>query len=47
VPPAWKLYDLTQDIGEQKDLAKQHGAVVKELDAHFDKWRSSMYPTLE
>jgi len=44
---AWRLYDLTQDIGEQKDVAKQHGDVVKELGAHFDKWRSSMHPTVE
>jgi arylsulfatase len=46
-PPAWRLYDLKKDIGEQKDLAKQHGDVVKELGAHFDKWRSSMHPTVE
>ena len=47
LPPAWKLYDLTQDIGEQKDLADKHKEVVKELDALFEKWRSSMHPTLE
>ncbi len=46
-PPAWRLYDLEKDIGEQKDLAKQHGDVVKELGSHFDKWRSSMHPTVE
>jgi arylsulfatase A-like enzyme len=46
-PPAWQLYDLKKDIGEQKDLAKQHGDVVKELGAKFDKWRSSMHPTVE
>jgi len=46
-PPAWRLYDLQKDIGEQKDLAKQHGDVVKELGAHFNKWRSSMHPTVE
>jgi arylsulfatase A-like enzyme len=46
-PPAWRLYDLEKDIGEQKDLAKEHGDVVKELSAHFDKWRSSMHPTVE
>ena len=46
-PPAWKLYDLKKDIGEQKDLAKQHDDVVKELGAHFNKWRSSMHPTVE
>ena len=46
-PPAWKLYDLTQDVGEQNDLADKHKEVVKELDAHFEKWRSSMHPTVE
>jgi arylsulfatase A-like enzyme len=46
-PPAWQLYDLKNDIGEQKDLAKQHDDVVKELGAHFNKWRSSMHPTVE
>ena len=47
LPPAWKLYDLEKDIGEQKNIAKQHGHVVKELGAQFDKWRSSMHPTIE
>jgi hypothetical protein len=46
-PPAWKLYDLKKDIGEQNDLAKQHGDVVKELGVQFNKWRSSMHPTVE
>ena len=46
-PPAWKLYDLQKDIGEQKDLAEEHGDVVKELGVQFNKWRSSMHPTVE
>ncbi|MFT5129567.1 MAG: putative heme-binding domain-containing protein [Rhodothermales bacterium] len=46
-PPAWRLYDLKKDIGEQNDVAKQHTEVVKELSAHFDHWRSSMHPTVE
>ena len=46
-PPAWRLYDLEKDIGERKDVAKQHGDVVKELSALFDKWRSAMHPTVE
>ncbi|MBT3469856.1 MAG: hypothetical protein HN467_11075 [Opitutae bacterium] len=45
--PAWKLYDLKKDIGEQKDLAKQHRDVVKDLGTQFDKWRSAMHPTVE
>ena len=47
LPPAWRLYDLSKDIGEQKDLVDKHKEVVKELDAHFEKWRSAMHPTLE
>ena len=47
LPPAWRLYDLEKDIGERKDVAKQHGDVVKELGALFDKWRSAMHPTVE
>ena len=46
-PPAWHLYDLEKDIGEQKDLADQNEDVVKELGALFDKWRSAMHPTVE
>jgi arylsulfatase A-like enzyme len=46
-PPPWRLYDLEKDIGEQKDLTKEHGDVVKELSAQFDKWRSAMHPTVE
>ena len=45
--PAWRLYDLTKDVGEQNDLADKHEEVVKELDAHFERWRSSMHPTVE
>ena len=46
-PPAWHLYDLKKDIGERKDVANQNEDVVKELAAHFDKWRSAMHPTVE
>ena len=46
-PPAWRLYDLSKDIGERKDLADKHREVVKELSSLFDSWRSTMRPTLE
>ena len=46
-PPAWHLYDLEKDIGESQDVAKEHGDVVTELAARFDKWRSAMHPTVE
>ena len=47
LPPAWKLYDLANDIGEQKDVADQHGDIVKSLSALFAAWRLSMHPTVE
>jgi arylsulfatase A-like enzyme len=46
-PSAWRLYDLADDVGEQKDVADQHDDVVKALNALFDRWRSSMHPTVE
>ncbi len=45
--PAWKLYDLSTDIGERKDVAAQNEDVVNELSDHFETWRSSMHPTVE
>jgi arylsulfatase A-like enzyme len=45
--PAWKLYDLSTDIGERKDVAAQNEDVVGELSDHFDTWRTSMNPTVE
>ena len=45
--PAWHLYDLANDIGEQKDVAGQNDDIVKALSAQFDKWRSSMHATVE
>ena len=46
-PPAWQLYDLANDVGEQKDAADQNADVVKALSAQFNRWRSSMHPTVE
>jgi arylsulfatase A-like enzyme len=45
--PAWQLYDLSADIGEQKDIADTHADVVRTLAAHFQSWRSLMSPTVE
>jgi arylsulfatase A-like enzyme len=45
--PAWQLYDLASDIGEQRDVADQHDDIVKALSALFLKWRSSMHPIVE
>lgn len=46
-PPAWRLYNLATDIGEQNNVAGQHKNVVNELSALFDTWRASMHPTVE
>ena len=46
-PPAWHLFDLEKDIGEQRNIAKEHREIVGELAAHFDKWRSAMHPSIE
>ena len=33
-----ELYDLSQDIGEQDDLAARHPDKVRELAAELDRW---------
>lgn len=45
--PSWKLYDLSNDIGERRDLAGKHPAIVSELEELFLSWRSSMPPSVE
>lgn len=45
--PAWQLYDLSKDIGEQQDVADQNEDVVNELRDYFETWRSAMHPTVE
>ena len=46
-PPPWQLYDLTKDIGEQRDLAEKFPTIVSELNQIFLSWRSSMPPSVE
>jgi arylsulfatase A-like enzyme len=46
-PPAWRLYNLEKDIGEQNDVAVAYSEVVSGLSSLFDGWRSSMHPTVE
>ncbi|MDE0936115.1 MAG: sulfatase-like hydrolase/transferase [Mariniblastus sp.] len=46
-PPAWELYDLKKDIGEQNNVAAAHAEVVFGMSALFDTWRASMHPTVE
>jgi hypothetical protein len=45
--PPWKLYDLVTDIEERNDVADQHDDIVRALIAQFNRWRSSMHPTVE
>ena len=45
--PAWQLYDLANDVGEQDDVSASHEDTVNELSALFDTWRSSMHPSVE
>jgi arylsulfatase A len=46
-PPAWELYDLKKDIGEQNNVAAAHSEVVFAMSGLFDTWRASMHPTVE
>ena len=45
-PPAWQLYDLASDVGEQHDIATKHPEVVRELDQLFNAWRADMHPSI-
>ncbi len=38
---AWELYDLEQDLGEQKNLAEQHPDTLKKLIAYNDSAQAS------
>ena len=44
--PAWQLFDLTSDYGEQIDVAKAHPDVVKRMAAYYDGWWTSVQPML-
>ena len=46
-PPAWRLYNLANDIGEQNDVSNKHAKVVKELSSLFHSWQASMHPSIE
>ena len=36
----WQLYDLSQDIGEQHDLAASHPQLVAELSQSWNEWNA-------
>ena len=42
----WQLFDLTNDPGEQLDLASQQPRVMSELEKSYDAWWDSIQPQL-
>lgn len=42
----WALFDLATDPGEKRDVAAQHPAVVKALEAEYEKWWAEVLPLL-
>jgi arylsulfatase len=44
--PAWQLFDLAADPGEQRDVAAEHPAEVRRLAAAYDAWWLSVQPGL-
>jgi arylsulfatase A-like enzyme len=43
----WELYDVKADAGEKSDRAAQYPAVVKQMDAAYNKWWAEVLPLLE
>lgn len=37
---SWELYDLNQDVGEQRDLIKDHTHIAEDLQARWEQWNS-------
>ena len=44
--PAWQLFDITQDLAEQRDVASAHPDVVRALNDFYDAWWDSVQPQL-
>lgn len=44
--PAWQLFDLKNDYGEQHNVAAEHPEIVQELAAAFDKFWSEALPLM-
>ena len=38
----WQLYDLSRDLGETKDLAREKPEAVKALAKEFERWQESV-----
>ncbi|MSU24697.1 MAG: hypothetical protein EXS32_12855 [Opitutus sp.] len=46
VAPAWQLFEVKADPGEQTDVAGQNPDVVKRLAANYDVWWKDVQPML-
>jgi arylsulfatase len=44
--PAWELFDLEQDPGEEQNVIGEHPEVAKELQTKYDAWWASLQPDL-
>jgi arylsulfatase len=44
--PAWELFDVKADPGEQTNVAGQHPDVVQRMAASYDRWWSDVQPKL-
>ncbi len=42
----WELFDLKLDYGEKYNIALQHPELVRELEAAYDRWWTSVRPLL-
>lgn len=42
----WELYDLSEDPGQERDVAAQHPDVVVRLSAQYDDWWRTILPCL-
>lgn len=43
---AWQLFDLKVDPGEKRDVSAANPATIKELEAAYDQWWTSVQPQL-
>lgn len=41
-----ELYDISKDPGQQKDIAADHPAVLKEMKDHYEQWWSRLEPVI-
>ena len=42
----WELFDLKSDYGEKNNIASQHPELVKEFEAAYEQWWTSMQPLM-